>query len=188
MAEISGVLLAAGFSARFGHNKLLHEINGRPLITHSAAALQPCDRIIAVTRKDDALIAVLDQLGVDCIVNPEPERGMGYSIACAVRAAAASSGWCLLPADMPYVKAATTQQLVYALQQGATMAAPFHHDRRGHPVAFSDSFYRQLVTLDGDSGARSIVERNTSHLAHIDTEDAGVLMDVDTLADIEQAE
>jgi CTP:molybdopterin cytidylyltransferase MocA len=42
--------------------------------------------------------------------------------------------------------------------------------------------------LDGDSGARSIVERNINHLSHIDTEDAGVVMDVDTPADIEQAE
>jgi molybdenum cofactor cytidylyltransferase len=188
MAEITGVLLAAGFSTRFGQNKLLHKINGRPLITHSAAVLQPCDRIIAVVRKDDALIAVLDQLGVDCIVNTEPQRGMGYSIACAVKAAAASSGWCLLPADMPYVKAATTQQLLDTLHQGTTIAAPFHHNRRGHPVAFSERYYNQLVTLDGDSGARSIIECNINHLAPIDTEDAGVLMDVDTPADIEQAE
>jgi molybdenum cofactor cytidylyltransferase len=188
MAEITGVLLAAGFSTRFGHNKLLHEINGRPLIAHSAAVLRPCDRIIAVVRKDDALIAVLDRLGVDCIVNTEPERGMGYSIAHAVKAAAASNGWCLLPADMPYVKAATTQQLVDALHQRASIAAPFYHDRRGHPVAFSERHYDQLVTLDGDTGARSIVACNINRLTQIDTEDAGVLIDVDTQADIEQAE
>jgi molybdenum cofactor cytidylyltransferase len=188
MAEITGVLLAAGLSTRFGNNKLLYEINGRPLITHSAAALQPCDRIIAVVQKDDALIAVLDQLGIDLIVNAEPERGMGYSIARAVTAAAASSGWCLLPADMPWVKAATTQLLVEALHQDVTIAAPFYHNRRGHPVAFSDRCYEQLVMLDGDSGARSIVERNINHLAHIDTEDAGVVMDVDTPADIKQTE
>jgi molybdenum cofactor cytidylyltransferase len=189
MAEITGVLLAAGFSTRFGHNKLLYEIDGQPLISYSASVLQPCDRIIAVVRNDDALITVLDQLGVDCVINDEPERGMGYSIAQAVKAASASNGWCLLPADMPYIQAATTQQLVNALHQGATIAAPFYHNhRRGHPVAFSDCFYDQLVTLDGDSGARSIIESNINHLAHIDTEDASVLMDIDTLEDIKQTE
>jgi molybdenum cofactor cytidylyltransferase len=113
---------------------------------------------------------------------------MGYSIAHAVKAAAASNGWCLLPADMPYVKAATTQQLVDALHQRASIAAPFYHDRRGHPVAFSERHYDQLVTLDGDTGARSIVACNINRLTQIDTEDAGVLIDVDTQADIEQAE
>jgi molybdenum cofactor cytidylyltransferase len=141
-----------------------------------------------VVRKDDALIAVLDQLCVDCTVNTEPERGMGYSIAHAVKAASASSGWCLLPADMPYVKAATTQQLVDALQQGATIAAPLYHNRRGHPVAFSERFYDQLITLDGDTGARSIVKQNATQLTAIITDDAGVLTDVDSLSDIEQAE
>ena len=185
MAEITGVLLAAGFSTRFGDNKLLYEINDQPLITYSAAALKPCERTIAVVAKDHTLLSVLDGLGIDCIVNPEPQRGMGYSIACAVNASSASSGWCLLPADMPYVKASTTQQLVDAIGNGALIAAPFYQQQRGHPVIFSDRFVNELTALDGDTGARSIVAQNADQLTAIVTDDAGVLMDVDTLADIE---
>ena len=184
-AKITGVLLAAGFSARFGANKLLEEIDGHALIAHSAAALSPCDRVIAVVRADDEqLQSELHTLGIDCVLNPEPGRGMGFSIACGVNATAHSKGWCLLPADMPYVMAATTALLVDALHAGTAMAAPFYQGRRGHPVAFSHSFVNALCALDGDSGARSILEQNASQLTSIITDDAGVLVDIDTAQDL----
>jgi molybdenum cofactor cytidylyltransferase len=185
MAEITGVLLAAGFSSRFGDNKLLQQVNQRPMVTHSAGALQPCDRIVAVVRQEEALLSVLGESAIECIVNPEPERGMGFSIACAVNATAQSSGWCLLPADMPYISTTITQQLVDALREGSQIIAPFYRGQRGHPVAFSDRFYHELIALDGDNGARIIVERNPGQITAIDTDDTGVLRDIDTLADIE---
>lgn len=187
MADITGILLAAGFSTRFGADKLLFEIDEQALITHSAAVLSPCDRVIAVVRADDKVLqSVLNTLGVDCVFNPQPERGMGFSIACAVNATSRSNGWCLLPADMPYVLASTTMQLVDALRTGAILAAPYYQGRRGHPVAFSNSFVDALCALDGDTGARTILERNAHQLTSIVTDDAGVLVDIDTTLDLEK--
>jgi molybdenum cofactor cytidylyltransferase len=187
MADITGVLLAAGFSTRFCDNKLLHEIGGQALIAHSAAALSPCERIVAVVRADDVVLQTgLHSLGVDCVLNPQPERGMGYSIACAVNATSHSDGWCLLPADMPYVMASTTSKLVDALRTGAILAAPSYQGRRGHPVAFSKRFVDALCALDGDSGARHILELNADRLTSIATDDAGVLLDIDTPRDLEK--
>ena len=185
MADITGVLLAAGFSTRFGDNKPLHEIDGRPLIAHSVAALQPCDRIIAVVRKDEKLQSVLDTLDIECVLNPLAERGMGSSIACAVKASLHSSGWCLLPADMPCIDPATTQQLVDALRDGAALAAPSFQGQRGHPVAIGKRFAEALSALDGDTGARAIVERNIERMTLIAVDDDAVLTDIDTPADIE---
>lgn len=185
MPEITGVLLAAGASSRFGANKLLHEIDGQPLIAHSAAALAPCDRRIAVVRANDkAMQACLQTLGIEWVSNSQPDRGMGHSIACAVKASADSHGWCLLPADMPYVTAATTQQLVAALHAGAVLAAPFYQQQRGHPVAFSERYHEALASLDGDSGARAILQAQHDQLVVIHSDDAGVLHDVDTAGDL----
>ena len=185
MADITGVLLAAGFSTRFGANKLLHVIDGQALIAHSAAALSPCDRVVAIVRADDeALQTVLHTIAVECVLNPQPERGMGSSIACAVNATSHSDGWCLLPADMPYVMASTTSQLIDALCSGAALAAPCYQGRRGHPVAFSNRFVDALCALDGDTGARNILEQNARQLTSIITDDAGVLVDIDTALDL----
>ena len=187
MADICGVLLAAGYSTRYRGNKLLADIGGRPLINYSASALAPCDRIIAVVRADDKTsMAVLNTLGVDCVFNDEAGRGMGHSIACAIHASPDSGGWCLLPADMPYVKAATTQRLISALHDGSDLAAPFYNEHRGHPVAFSNQFRDVLAGLDGDCGARSIIEHHVNQLTVVDCDDAGVLIDIDTVEELEQ--
>ena len=187
MPDIVGVLLAAGFSSRFGADKLLAEVDHQTLITHSASALSPCSRVIAVVRvSDTALQAELRALGVDCVFNTEPARGLGYSIACAIRATAHSSGWCLLPADMPRVLPATSARIVEALQYGADLVAPVYRGQRGHPVGFAARFYDDLGRLDGDAGARGIISAHPERLTALDTDDAGVLTDVDTVADLEK--
>ena len=185
MAEITGILLAAGFSSRFGSNKLLSELDYRPLIAHSAAAMSPCDRVVAVVRNADAVLqSELRMRGIDCVFNTEAGRGIGYSIACAVKATANSSAWCLLPADMPFVSTATTSRIADALRNGSVLAAPFCNGRRGHPVGFASRFREALCALDGDSGARSIINHNAEQLTIIETDDAGVLIDIDTASDL----
>lgn len=185
MAELTGVLLAAGFGSRFGTPKLLAQIEDRPVIAYSVAALAPCEHIIAVVRADDdALQAVLDGLSIHWITNPEPNRGMGHSIACAVRATADSDGWCILPADMPRVTTATTARIMDALRAGATLAAPVHQGRRGHPVGFGACFREDLMQLDGDTGGRTIIDQYADELLAITTADGGVLRDIDTPDDL----
>ena len=188
MADVTGVLLAAGFSTRFGANKLLARIDQRPVIAHSAAALASCERVIAVVRSvDAALRSELHRLGIECVFNTEPERGMGHSIACAVSASAHSGGWCILPADMPFVRPATTSLVTRALRRGTELAAAAYQGQRGHPVAFAAAFFDELSTLDGDTGARAIIERNRARLSLIETDDAGVLLDIDTAKDLTKA-
>jgi molybdenum cofactor cytidylyltransferase len=68
------------------------------------------------------------------------------------------------------------------LVQNAVVYAQFK-GRRGHPVGFSAELYSELVTLDGDEGARRLVSRYPS--LGLEVNDPGVLVDVDTLADLE---
>lgn len=184
MAEITGVLLAAGFSTRYGSNKLLADIDGQPMISRSAYSLNACDRVIAVVQTGSVLIDELVKAGVECVVNPVPERGMGSSIACAVNATSTSDGWCILPADMPRVSPAITRQVANALINGAPLAAPVCQGQRGHPVGFSARFRDELTALDGDWGAREVLKRHTELLQVIDTSDKGVFYDIDTPGDM----
>ena len=43
-----------------------------------------------------------------------------------------------------------------------------------------------LATLTGDDGAKSVVAAHADSLARIDVDDAGILRDVDTPADLQQ--
>jgi molybdenum cofactor cytidylyltransferase len=60
---------------------------------------------------------------------------------------------------------------------------PLHKDQRGHPVGIHSRFRNDLLTLEGDAGARAIIAENKSEVRLIETDDPGVLVDVDTVAD-----
>jgi molybdenum cofactor cytidylyltransferase len=185
VSDITGVLLAAGSSQRFGGNKLLAEIGGLPLILHAAAALLPCDRLLAVIRKDDAeLASLLADNAIETVINHHADHGLGSSIACAIATSRNGAGWCLLPADMPFVKPATTGKVLDTLMQGPAIAAPFYHGQRGHPVGFSMEMAEDLLALDEDMGARHIIADNQHRLVKIETQDEGILVDIDTPEDL----
>lgn len=185
MTEITGVLLAAGQSTRFGSNKLLAEINHRPLVLHAAASLSPCSRLLAVVRRDDMeLQRLLNEVSIELIFNDRKDSGMGASIACGVAASKHSQGWCVLPADMPFVLPSTTQHIIDALQHNATLAAAFYNGRRGHPMGFGHQLVSELMALDKEPGARGLVENNIQRLIMIKTNDAGILVDIDTPEDL----
>jgi molybdenum cofactor cytidylyltransferase len=185
MADITGILLAAGASRRFGANKLLAPLGACALVLHSAAALAPCHRLLAVIREDDRdLQLMLRCAGIETVSNARAARGMGTSIACGVQASAHSDGWCILPADMPQVTPATTRRIIEALHSGAALAAPFYRGRRGHPVGFAAAFSAQLGGLDGDVGARTIVQQHAEQLWRVEVKDAGVIRDIDTPAQL----
>ncbi|MEA1888899.1 MAG: nucleotidyltransferase family protein [Pseudomonadota bacterium] len=188
MPEITGVLLAAGQSKRFGGNKLLTEIDKRAMVLHAAASLSACDRLLAVVRREDLAIQQLLQVAsIKLVINDAADQGMGSSIACGVAASQQSHGWCLLPADMPFVKPATTLEVISALKQGATLAAPFYQNRRGHPVGFGHELTSELLALDNEPGARRIVSQYQQRLVMINSNDEGVLVDIDTPDDLKQA-
>lgn len=185
MPDICGVLLAAGAASRYGSNKLLAEHQGQALILHALRGLAGCDRLYAVIRGDsDRLRRVLVGHGITCVVNPQPERGIGYSVACGIAASRDSAGWCLLPGDMPFIQPTTATRIIAALRDGALLAAPSFQGRRGHPVGFSAQLRDELLTCDGDVGARQVVDRHRQALVELVVEDAGILRDIDTPADL----
>lgn len=187
MPEITGVLLAAGQSRRFGDNKLLAEIDQRALILHAAVSLSPCSRLLAVVRRQDhALHQLLQDRSIELVFNDQSTRGKGSSIACAVAASRHSHGWCVLPADMPFIRPSTTQAVITALQNNAVLAAPFYKGKRGHPVGFSHQLMRDLLELESEPGARGIVAEQIKHLVKIDSGDAAVLIDIDTRQDLQK--
>jgi molybdenum cofactor cytidylyltransferase len=110
---------------------------------------------------------------------------MGYSIAAGVGARPNASGWLVLPGDMPLVQATTLQAVARSLGQHPVVYAQ-HRGRRGHPVGFAAELYTELVRLTGDEGARRLLARYPSQGLEVD--DPGVLVDVDTQADLESAQ
>lgn len=143
-----------------------------PLLVVTTAALQPL-AARQLARRD---ILVLSP--------GEAARGMGYSIAAGVAERSAAAGWLVLPADMPRVRPGSVQAVADALAQQVVVYAQ-HQGRRGHPVGFAAELYSELVQLDGDDGARRVVQRYPA--VGIELDDPGVLLDLDTPGDLAAA-
>ena len=151
--QIVGVLLAAGFSTRFGANKLLHCLNdGTPLAIAAARNLiQGIPLAVAVIGPgNDPLGELIEREGLDVVVNDRAGEGMGTSLAYGVKATSEAMGWVIALADMPFIRPATIRSLAERMQGGAIIAAPTHGQRHGHPVGFARSLYSELSRLKGE--------------------------------------
>jgi molybdenum cofactor cytidylyltransferase len=189
-AHITGILLAAGTSSRFGSDKLLHPMkDGLPMVLVTARHLRAvCEQAVAVVRPgSDRLASLLADAGCEVVVNPEAGRGMGQSLAVGVRTAPRAQGWVVALADMPFIAVSTYRRVADALRGGSSIAAPCHNGHRGHPVGFARHWFEHLSRLEGDEGARAILAAFPGDLRLCEVEDEGILRDVDRRADLEPA-
>ncbi len=180
---ICGVLLAAGGARRFGGDKLLAPLpDGTPVAIAAARNLMGgVNHAVVVVRPGNAALArLLIEAGLEVAVCADAERGMGTSLAWGVSHARDAQGWIVTLADMPFIQPCTITALARMIGEGASLAAPYFTGRRGHPVAFGRKYLRNLLELDGDQGARELLVRYSDELARLDTDDPGILRDIDT--------
>ncbi|HEV3011445.1 MAG TPA: nucleotidyltransferase family protein [Burkholderiales bacterium] len=189
--RIVGLLLAAGSATRFGSDKLRHELpHGVAIAVQAARHLRlEIPRVLAVVRPGATeLVSSLKAEGCEVVVCDNAAEGMGASLACAARAAAhldpPADGYLIALGDMPFVRRTTIAAVRDALAAGAALAAPYFRARRGHPVALSKGFYRELLTLRGDEGAKQLLAANERQLVKIPVGDPGVVRDIDTPDDL----
>ncbi len=117
-------------------------------------------------------------------VPPElADLGMGHTLAEGVRATADAAGWVVALGDMPALQASTVAAVVRALADGASIAAPWHKGRRGHPVGFAAHWRDALMRLHGDAGARELLHAHAHEITAVPVDDPGCLQDLDTPAD-----
>lgn len=186
MRPITGILLAAGLSKRFGEkNKLLQPLlDGTPVAIAAAQKLQRItERTLVVLQSNSSeLVDNIQSLDVEIVICPQASKGMGNSIACGVQASADSIGWIIALADMPFIQLQTIETVYHALRKGKPIVAPVYQGRRGHPVGFHQQFYSILNQLQGDIGARHLLE-NQSIYTFV-CEDIGIHQDIDYPEDI----
>ena len=191
-AGIRGILLAAGYSKRFGSNKLLQALPagspqaGTPIALAAARPfLEVLPESIAVVRpRAQKLARILRDAGCNTVLCKNAGEGVGTSLAAGVRAAPDADGWVVALADMPFVRPETIRAVAKTLQEGASIAAPSFQGKRGHPVGFARRFYEELSSLRGDDGAREFLKQHPEWVTLLEVDDAGVLRDIDRPSDL----
>lgn len=181
--RIGAVVLAAGLSARFGENKLLAHLGGRPLLGY---ALEALDGAEGIARREavvsDARVAQLvREYGLEVIENIEPERGQAHSIVLAAQAMQGMDALLLMAGDQPLLRAATLTRLLRAFEESGKGIACLEDDtHRGNPAVFSAAYRERLLLLTGDRGAGGLLRAYEADLTVVRCTDADELADADT--------
>ena len=163
-----------------GEAEALGALAARNLIAGAGNALA----VIRVGQGE--LRQALEAAGCEVLEAPQAERGMGASLAAAVAASPAASGWIVALGDMPSIRVSTIGAVKEALENGARIAAPVHcvTFARGHPVGFAAALRDEILALQGDEGARSILARHADGLVAVPVDDAGIFVDIDKPEDL----
>jgi molybdenum cofactor cytidylyltransferase len=188
MTDITGILLAAGSSRRFGADKLTQVLpNGEWVAVRACQNLMAgVDKVMAVVRPGNSdLVAALQAVGAEVVICPHAEQGMGVSLAFGVRAAQDADAWLVALADMPWLLPATIVKLSDSLRSGASLVAPQSQRRRGHPVGFAKTWGVELMNLSGDMGAKNLLQAHQADLHLLACADPGIFKDIDTTADLQ---
>ena len=91
--------------------------------------------------------------------------------------------------DMPLIDAQLIDRLIetFAPDRGHLIAVPVSEGRRGNPVLWSRRFFRELMTLDGDIGARHLIAKHAEVVAEVPVEGNSAFLDIDTPQALEAA-
>jgi molybdenum cofactor cytidylyltransferase len=185
--RVAAIVLAAGRSTRMGGpNKLLAEIGSRPLVriaVEQALASRARPVIVVTGHQHDKIEAVLAGLDVKLVHNPNFPEGLSTSVRAGLAALPdEADGAIVCLGDMPQVTAALIDKLTAAFdpERGALVVVPVIDGKRGNPVVWARRFFPELMSIDGDIGARQVISRYPEAVTEVALTDTAALVDVDT--------
>jgi molybdenum cofactor cytidylyltransferase len=192
--NVAAIVLAAGRSTRMGGpNKLLAEIDGKKLVrivAEQALASKASEVIVVTGHQADLIEQALKGLKVKFARNPDFAGGLASSVKAGISAVPANADGALVClGDMPLISARLIDQLIetFAPDRGHLIALPVSDGRRGNPVLWSRRFFRELMTLDGDIGARHLIAKHAEAVAEVPVEGNSAFLDIDTPQALEAA-
>ena len=182
---ISSILLAAGQSTRMGkENKLTREINGIPLIKHTINNIlsSSIDELIIVLGYQKEIIEnfIDNNDKIKIVFNNQFKSGMASSIKTGVKnLSTKTEAFFVCLGDMPEVNKEIYNDLIKQLKNNKIIV-PTYKNKQGNPVLFSKSLKEKIMTIDGDSGAKKILEKNSEIVFNFEVNNQAILKNYNT--------
>ena len=187
---ITGIVLAAGTSSRFGQTKQVLELEGKALVQHAidAAADAGLDEIIVVLGHDAERVGASLQLPARArtVLNPRYEDGQSTSLAAGLHAAdSASEAAVVLLADQPGIAAGHIRALVDAFEARRPRIVRLRFRDGPGPALLSREVWDEARAFTGDTGGREIIAAHREWVEEVAV-DGDVPVDVDRPSDLDR--
>ena len=184
MKKLAAAILAAGESRRMGRPKALVPFEGLTFVEHLLQATNhPRVGIVRVVlgANAESIQAELKLEQETVEVNQDWQQGQLSSIQSAIRSLPAdeTAGLLLCPVDHPLISSQLVSRLIAEFDSDRKLiVVPTHQGRRGHPVIFHASLYAELLDASPNVGARQVVWAHPDAIAEIETDESGVILNL----------
>lgn len=185
MAGCDLILLAAGFSRRYGGNKLLTPWKGKPMYLWTLEKLEalatehPDWNCLVVTQYPE-IEAVCQTRDILCLHNSGAEEGIASSIRLALSQARGGHA-VFFVADQPELSLETLRGFLTGFfASGKGLGCLSARGRLGNPCVFSEDYYPELLALQGDRGGKAVIRRHPEDLYQYEVTNPAELEDIDT--------
>ena len=182
---ISAILLAAGQSKRMvGENKLTKKIRGIPLIKHSVKNIlaSSVDELIVVLGYQKEIIEKLIDKNekIKFVFNNNFESGMASSIKTGLNnLSEKTEAFFICLGDMPMINQDVYNQLIRS-RNNKEIIVPTYKGQQGNPILFSKSMKSIIISIEGDIGAKKILEQNKDKILKVKIDDINITKDFNT--------
>lgn len=184
--KVAIVLLAAGRSSRMGGpNKLMALFDGKPLVRRTAEralASKASGTIVVTGHQRERVRAALAGLDVTFADNPDFADGLSTSLKAGIAYLPEdTAGAMIVLGDMPGVVPGDLDRLIDAFRKagGNSVVRASHQGKRGNPVLLPRALFPAIAHLEGDTGARHLVEAEGLDVIDVEIGE-GASVDVDT--------
>ncbi len=185
---IGAILLAAGKSTRMGGaNKLVADLEGRPLVAHAARAITDAKLPLIVVTGNSPEAVEHALAATDAAFVHAPDFAEGLSRSLRAGALTVPPDWraalvCL--GDMPRITPAILRALTAALKSDDGIVVPTSSGKRGNPVLWGRAHIARLAALEGDVGGKALLGELADHVIEVEVDGDAIFADVDTPADL----
>jgi molybdenum cofactor cytidylyltransferase len=191
--QVHVVLLAAGRSSRMGGpNKLVALFEGKPLVRRTAervVASNASGVVVVTGHQGERVHAALAGLKLAMADNPHFAEGLSSSLKAGIaNVPDTAAGAMIVLGDMPGVSSADIDQLIEAFRKsgGKAVVRASYGGKRGNPVILPRALFASVSHLEGDTGARHLVEAGDVEVIDVEIGPAAAV-DVDTPEALEKA-
>lgn len=188
MSKLGCVIMASGEGKRFGGNKLMADVYGKPMIGYVLEVTDGLfDKLVVVTRHQD-VYDYCRKLGVECVFHNLPYRN--DTVKLGVEALLSNEKdtvehimFCV--GDQPFIKKSTIEKMIDAVRKNPEhiIRAGFA-DSVGSPVSFPDSLFDELKRLPGKKGGRYLIDKYSDIVKVVQVSDLKELLDIDSRDDL----
>lgn len=184
------IVLAGGNSRRFSQNKLTHCVEGKPLVSYTIDRFKNAEEfLLTVVTQYESIYRYCKDNDVNCVLSDTCREGISYSIKAGIEEISRRnpSEVIFTAGDQPFISKDRMLDFYNKyISSGCGMASCFTDDHPSNPTIFSSKYFKDLVSLKGDKGGRTLIQRYSEDCLFYTVDNHEELLDIDYLRHLDE--